>query len=328
MGSTEDCSAGGVFRPLAHFVVLALLPLRVPPPAVVLAATGTGLAAAAEIGRGNFVGAALLLQLKTVIDNADGQLARAAGPRLRLRALSRLRVRPARQRRALRRTRLRHRSVVARNRIGSSLSPSSSQSTSTSSGSPDARGERNARRAHRRRAAPRPCPRVYDLVYAPQDRLVQWLVETRLRRLAAGPAERLRYHDAATLTVVANFGLSTQLAALGVCPSQAARGAYLWIPIACGLAFVPLELRRRYLVRGMEGGLSLNDFRQATAWWPTCQSTRDRARGLGALPRPHRRDLRSARHGSRHARHARDTRSFPACNLRRDRGPTRATPSC
>ena len=68
-----------VFRPLAHLVVLALLPLRVPPPAVVLASAATGLAAAAELAREQWVAAALLLQLKTVLDNADGQLARAAG---------------------------------------------------------------------------------------------------------------------------------------------------------------------------------------------------------------------------------------------------------
>src|SRR4051812_33422718 len=68
-----------VFRPLAHLVVLALLPLRVPPPAVVLASAATGLVAAAELAREQWIAAALLLQLKTVLDNADGQLARAAG---------------------------------------------------------------------------------------------------------------------------------------------------------------------------------------------------------------------------------------------------------
>ena len=68
-----------VFRPLAHVVVLALLPLRVPPPAVVAASGAAGLAAAVELARGHLVVAALLLQLKTVLDNADGQLARLTG---------------------------------------------------------------------------------------------------------------------------------------------------------------------------------------------------------------------------------------------------------
>jgi archaetidylinositol phosphate synthase len=67
------------FRPLAHIVVLALAPLRVPPPAVVLLAAGTGIGAAVELARGHLVAAALLVQLKTVLDNADGQLARLTG---------------------------------------------------------------------------------------------------------------------------------------------------------------------------------------------------------------------------------------------------------
>jgi len=65
-----------VFRPLAHVVVLALAPLRVPPPVVVLASTACGIAGAVELARGHLIAAALLVQLKTVLDNADGQLAR------------------------------------------------------------------------------------------------------------------------------------------------------------------------------------------------------------------------------------------------------------
>jgi archaetidylinositol phosphate synthase len=65
-----------VFRPLAHVVVLALAPLRVPPPVVVLASTACGVAGAVELARGHLIAAALLVQLKTVLDNADGQLAR------------------------------------------------------------------------------------------------------------------------------------------------------------------------------------------------------------------------------------------------------------
>ena len=68
-----------VFRPLAHLVVLALAPLRVPPPAVVLASAAFGVAGAVELARGHLVVAALLVQAKTVFDNADGQLARLTG---------------------------------------------------------------------------------------------------------------------------------------------------------------------------------------------------------------------------------------------------------
>jgi hypothetical protein len=65
-----------LFRPLAHVVVLVLAPLRVPPPVVVVAAGAAGVAGAVELARGHLVVAALLVQLKTVLDNADGQLAR------------------------------------------------------------------------------------------------------------------------------------------------------------------------------------------------------------------------------------------------------------
>jgi archaetidylinositol phosphate synthase len=68
-----------VFRPLASLVVRALLPLGVSPVTVVLANGVAGLLAAGAIARGELVAAALLLQLKTVLDNADGRLARESG---------------------------------------------------------------------------------------------------------------------------------------------------------------------------------------------------------------------------------------------------------
>ena len=46
---------------------------------------------------------------------------------------------------------------------------------------------------------------------------------------------------------------------------------------------------------------------------------RDRGRGLGALPAPHRRDLRRVRDGLRDGRHAQHARALPARALRRDR---------
>jgi archaetidylinositol phosphate synthase len=68
-----------VFRPLAHLVVVPLAWLRVPPPVVVVAAAAVGFAGAVQLARGSLVVAALLVQLKTVLDNADGQLARLTG---------------------------------------------------------------------------------------------------------------------------------------------------------------------------------------------------------------------------------------------------------
>ncbi|MBV8479789.1 MAG: CDP-alcohol phosphatidyltransferase family protein [Actinobacteria bacterium] len=66
-----------LFRPPAHLVARALAPLRVSPPLVVVAGAAAGFAAAFEAGGHAFLAAALLLQLKTLLDNADGQLARA-----------------------------------------------------------------------------------------------------------------------------------------------------------------------------------------------------------------------------------------------------------
>ena len=75
----QEALCEAVFRPLAHVVVLALAPLRVPPPAVVLASAAFGVAGAVELARGHLVVAALLIQAKTILDNADGQLARLTG---------------------------------------------------------------------------------------------------------------------------------------------------------------------------------------------------------------------------------------------------------
>ena len=68
-----------VYRPLAHLVVLVLLPLRVPPPLVAATAGATGIAAAVQLAQGRLLLAAILIQAKTVLDNADGQLARLSG---------------------------------------------------------------------------------------------------------------------------------------------------------------------------------------------------------------------------------------------------------
>jgi CDP-alcohol phosphatidyltransferase-like enzyme len=76
---TRELAVEAFYRPVAHLVVLALLPLRVPPPAVVLANLAAGVAAAAAVARGQYLLAAGLLVLKTVLDGADGGLARASG---------------------------------------------------------------------------------------------------------------------------------------------------------------------------------------------------------------------------------------------------------
>lgn len=68
-----------VFRPLGHGVVRLLWRTRVRPEHLVLAHGLLGLLAARLVASGSDLAAALLLQIVTVLDNADGQLARARG---------------------------------------------------------------------------------------------------------------------------------------------------------------------------------------------------------------------------------------------------------
>ncbi|HZR91972.1 MAG TPA: CDP-alcohol phosphatidyltransferase family protein [Gaiellaceae bacterium] len=238
-----------VFRPLAHPLVLALLPLRVPPPAVVAASAAAGVATAVEIGRGQLVLAALLLQLKTVLDNADGQLARLSG---RVSVLGRyldsesdLIVDAALL-------------AAIGYRTGRPGLAAGAFVVLTFVLSVDFNLERlyRASRGDVREAMPHGegratalCERLYALVYAPQDRLVERVVEWRLAPLAADGAARLAYHDRATIAVLANTGLSTQLAALGLFLALGEPTGYCWFVFACALALVPLFLRRELLAR-------------------------------------------------------------------------------
>lgn len=245
-----------VFRPLAHLVVLALLPLRVPPPAVVVTGACTGLAAAVALGRGHLLAAALLLQLKTVLDNADGQLARLSG---RITAFGRyldaecdLVVDAA---------------VFAALglRVGPWLALAGFLLV-TAVLSANFNLERLYRREHARAAAAGPpergaaalLARLYGIAYGWQDRLVERYAERRLR---GRPLEARRaWHDAGTVAAAANLGLSTQLAALGLCLALGAPGAYVAVVGASALLLVVLVLRRDLLVRQPT---------QEEAWNPT-----------------------------------------------------------
>ena len=232
-----------VFRPLAHPVVLALLPLRVPPPAVVLAGTTVGLTAAAELARGHLVLAAILLQLKTILDNADGQLARASGRESAfgryLDSLSDLLVNAA---------------VFAAigHVTGRPWLALAGFLALTLALSADFNLDRLYRAVHGIAFDATPVAtglgavlaRAYSVVYGTQDRLVERFVAWR-----EGSDVRtwLAYHDRATLGVLVNFGLSTQLAVLGVLLALGHPGAYCWVTLACALAIVPLLLRREVL---------------------------------------------------------------------------------
>lgn len=250
--------AEAVFRPLASVVVRALLPIRVSPTAVVLTNALAGLAAAVAIYRGELVVAALLLQLKTVLDNADGQLARASG---RTTALGRYLDTEA--------------DLVVNAALFAALG--------LEAGLPLLAGAAflaltlvlsanfNENVLHRRSrgeevvtqpsaaeegAVARGLARVYGVVFAPQDSVLQHFSRRRLERSLVGvsdPAARrptaISYHDGLTSLVLANFGLSTQLAVLGVCLALGGPVFYLWFVVGCAASLPALQLRREIVAR-------------------------------------------------------------------------------
>ena len=78
----------------------------------------------------------------------------------------------------------------------------------------------------------------------------------RLERALGGEADRgrrlratLAYHDRLTLSFLANTGLSTQLAVLGICLAAGAPALFLWLALACLLPLPLLQLRRERLAR-------------------------------------------------------------------------------
>ena len=208
---TTELTVSWFYRPLAHLVVLALMPLRVPPPAVVLAGATAGIASAVELARGDYVLAAALLVLKTVLDGADGALARASG---RITAFGRY--------------------------LDSECDLLVNAALFAAIGYATGRWflavvvflvatlvlsvNYNLRRLYLRERgieeeplsvaglAARSARRFYELVYAPQDRAVEWLV----RRY------RVTY-DTRVLTALHNVGLATQHTVIAACLVLAAR---------------------------------------------------------------------------------------------------------
>ena len=88
---------------------------------------------------------------------------------------------------------------------------------------------------------------LYLLLYAPQDRLVERFVGRRLR--TASPQARLAYHDRATISVLANLGMSTQLLVFGVCAVLGRPDAFAWIVIGELALILALALRRELAIR-------------------------------------------------------------------------------
>ena len=237
------------FGPVAERLARMLAPLRVPPPAVVLANAAAGLAAALLVYRGAFVAGALVLQLKTVLDNADGRLARLSG-RVTLfgryldteadlvvnaalfAALGSVTGKPW---------------LALAGFLALTLVLSANHNANRLYGA--ARGDRAPALPRRGGPAERAAELFYRVVFEPQDRILGATLERRLARLGASPEHATVYHDRATMQVLANLGLSTQLTALSACLVAGVPQLYLWLAVGAAGLLPVLQLRREWLVR-------------------------------------------------------------------------------
>ncbi len=236
-----------IFRPIAQLVVVVLLPLRVPPPLVAATAGAAGIAAAVELGQGKFLLAAVLVQAKTVLDNADGQLARLSG---RITAFGRYLDSEL--------------DLFVNAALFAAVAVTTGRTVLAMAGlvalttvlSVNYNSERLYRleRGEEQTAMPETTGRaagllrhLYALLYAPQDRLVERFVAQRLR--GAGPQERLAYHDRTTVSILANCGMSTQLLVFGICIALGRPAAFAWVALAELVLVLLLALRRDLVIR-------------------------------------------------------------------------------
>jgi phosphatidylglycerophosphate synthase len=243
-----------VFRPLAHLVVLVLLPLRVPPPAVVLASGAAGIAGAVELARGQLIAAALLIQLKTVLDNADGQLARLSG---RVTLLGRYLDSLC--------------DLVVNAALFAGLGWYAHAPFAALFGFVALTAvlsvNFNLERLCRGAAVSIPeahgftlfLQRAYAVLYGWQDTLIERFVEWRLRG-ASGEA-RAAYNDRPTVSVLANLGMTPQLLALGILTAIGHPLAFVGVLVAEVVLVTLLIVRRetlrdRVVVQSQPGGIA------------------------------------------------------------------------
>jgi archaetidylinositol phosphate synthase len=196
--------------------------------------------------------AAVLVQVKTLLDNADGQLARATGQvSLSGRYLDTEADLVVNAALFLALARVTGQPWLA---LGSfvALTLVLAVDFNMSELYRDAhRVERHAPAALHGRVE-RVLERAYRILFAPQDRAIRAFSRARLERIVGGPpteAVASAYNDRVTVTLLANLGLSTQLTALGLCLALEIPDVYLWLTIGC-LALLPaLQLRRERLAR-------------------------------------------------------------------------------
>jgi archaetidylinositol phosphate synthase len=230
-----------VFRPLSNALASPLARAGISPPMVVLANAAVGLVAALVLLTGNLVVAALLLQVKTLLDNTDGALARTTG-RVTLAGryldtLADLVVNVA--------------LFVALGHVtGQPILPAAAFVALTLVLAVDfnvtelyreAQGIPTEEPRSTGSSAERALATAYRLFFTPLDRV--------MRRVSAWRFGDRPAYDRFAVTVLANLGLTTQLAALGVCLVLGAPSVYLWLVLGClaltGALHVRAELRDR-----------------------------------------------------------------------------------
>ena len=223
-----------VFRPLANAFVPLLARAGIAPHAVVLANAAVGLVAALFLASGDLIAAAVLLQVKTLLDNLDGQLARATE---RVTVVGRYLDTVA--------------DLVVNAALFTALGYVTGQPFLAAASfvaltlvlAVDFNVSELYRQAHGI-AGQRPAPTgsrseralasVYRALFAPLDGAV--------RSISAWRFPGHQTYDRFTVTFLANLGLTTQLAALGLCLLLGAPSAFLWFALACLAALVPLQL--------------------------------------------------------------------------------------
>lgn len=232
-----------VYLPLARAAVRRLAPLGVAPHAVVLLHTALGLLAALLLAKpehGAWVLAALLLQVKSILDNVDGGLARATGRVTEmgryLDTLMDLVVNAA-----LFTALAAHGPWLLALMGFVALTLILSAEFNAMNRHLIEWGHPGSAESHARvpPGAPAWVMRLlrgaYALLLAPQDRLLTRYDE-RLFKLAAGAdwetasvAERRAWADLFSARALVNLGLSTQMFALGVCAALGKPYAYIVI---------------------------------------------------------------------------------------------------
>jgi archaetidylinositol phosphate synthase len=208
-------------RPLTRLLVAIFARLGFDPLWVLAAHGGIGLVAAGLIASGHFVLAALLLQLKTLLDNSDGGLARATGRVTQLGRYADTSVDFV----------VNLALFAALARYGPWPLALGALLVLTLILSLDFRLEARYWALRRQAAAEASQGRpawlyrflhgLYQRLFAPQDALVDRLDDALLTRLTGGKPPnfqaRLAWNDLFSTATLVNLGLSSQLVLLGLC---------------------------------------------------------------------------------------------------------------